>query len=374
MQPSNLFKRDLVRAFLISVITCTCSLHSNSNPLPYPPLLTEIYFGTDGWSLEFYGGEYFWSSNLDNFRVTGLYDTAQFNPGIQVYPNEPIVLHQSDFMTPLYINPEGDHLMIQELYNDQWLEIEYFGLPFGNIPYGCDVGAPVGEESVAWQKFYFIDQMYYEDYWTVKESPNTIGSSPLQVVERSSFSGYVRDLNNDPLPFIKLDYTDDMHYHYFTPLVPEIYTNADGYFFSDNMYCKEFHINFMDINGVLADTAITLEPGIVNYFDFKLDTLLTGISEQKTSVSRFSISNKPNPCSSQTTFLIETNLTKPDQKGVIKIYSENGFIVDIIPVSLNDEKQEIKYNFADVGLTQGMFVYNLEIKGQKVASGKMIIQ
>ena len=144
------------------------------------------------------------------------------------------------------------------------------------------------------------------------------------------------------------------------------------------MYCRNYSIYFL--NGFwgarISDTTIRidLEPDSANYFEFQLNTLLTGISDIRPSTLQYSISNIPNPSSSHTTFIIETNLSKPDQEGVIKIYSENGFIVDIIPVSLNDEKQEIKYNFADVGLTQGMFVYNLEIEGKKVASGKMIIQ
>jgi hypothetical protein len=366
-------KKNLIKAILVSVIISGSSLNSYNNPLIPPPLLTEIHFGTDGWSLEFYGGDYFGSSNLDNFRVVGLYDTARFNPGIVVNPNATIILRQSDFMTPLYINPEGDHLKIQELYNDLWLEIDYFGLPFGEIPGGCEVGAPTGEGSVAWQKFYYVDQMYYEDYWTVKESPNTMGSSPLQVNKRSSFSGYVRDFNNDPLPFIKLDYTDNLHYNFFTPLVPEVYTNEEGYFFTENMFCKEYHINFSDINGIVADTEITIEPDMSNYFEFKLDTLLTGINEIKPMIPEFSIFNIPNPSSSQTKFIIETSNPKPGQNGVIKIYSETGYIVDILPVEINNEKEEVNYSFNDESLTPGIYVYNLEIKGQKVASGKMIL-
>lgn len=366
-------KKNLIKAMLVSVIISCSSLNSYSNPLLFPPLLTEIHFGSDGWSLEFYGGEYFWSSNLDNFRVIGLYDTARFNSGIEVNSYEAIILRQSDFLTPLYINPEGDHLKIQELYNDLWLDVEYFGLPFGDIPGGCEVGAPSGEGSVAWQRFFFVDQMYYEDFWTVKEYPNTMGSSPMQVNKRSTFSGYVRDLNNDPLPFIKLDYTDNLHYYYFTPLVPEVYTNEEGYFFTENMYCKEYQINFRDINGIVADTELIIEPDISNYFEFKLDTLLTGMNEIYPLTLHYSICNIPNPASSQTTFIIEANSSNTGREGVIKIYSENGFILDIIPVTLNDEKQEITYNFADKNLAPGMFVYNLEIKGQKVASGKMIV-
>jgi hypothetical protein len=87
----------------------------------------------------------------------------------------------------------------------------------------------------------------------------------------------------------------------------------------------------------------------------------------------YSISTHPNPSSSGTTFIIETNRPGPDQRGVIKIYSENGFIVDIIPVELYNERQEKMYHYTDKSLSSGMYYYNLEISNQKVASGKILI-
>ena len=340
-----------------------------------PPMLTEINFGTNGWSIEFYGGEYFWDSNLDIYRIAGLYDTAQFRPGIEVNPNEVLVLTQDDFLTSFYINPAGDFLKLEELINGQWLDIDYYGLPFGDIPeqYFCEVTAPEGDESIAWQRFFYVDQSYYESFWTVKELPSTLGNNPFQVSKKTTFSGYVKDSNNEPLPGIKLDYANYIFYYIMTPTVPEIFTDDNGYFFSDNIFCKIYDINFLHDYGEIGDTTISIEPDSANYFEFRLDTLLTVISENNLPVSGFSIQNIPNPSNYQTTFLVGSDLPGLHREGVIKIYSEAGYIVDIIPIEITGDKQKVVHNFNDKSLESGLYLYNLEIKNHKVASGKMII-
>ena len=359
----------------ISLILCLgfcLNVHSFSNPLIPPPMITEIYFGPGGWSIELNFSEYYGENNLDFIRMTGLYDTAQFLPGIEFVPGEVFYVTENDFETSFYINPAGDFLNLEEFFNDEWFPIDYFGLPFGDLPmpYFSDVSAPIGEESIAWQRFTYYEN---DDYWIAKDLPNTIGYNPFQVTKRAEFSGYVYDKNDNPLTGIKLYYCP-IQYHYGSPAVPEIFTDENGHFFTGNMFCKKYFITFLYNDGAIGDTTIYIEPDSANYFEFQLDTLLTVINEIKPASQTYSIHNIPNPLSTQTTFIVEATGQIQYQKGIIKIYSNEGYIVDILPIEISGEKQELSYNLTDKSLASGIYYYTLEIGHEKKASGKMIIR
>jgi hypothetical protein len=338
----------------------------------------EIYLDSDEWSIELFFDYVEGTGNLENMRMTGLYDTAQFLP--REYPQqEAFVVTQADLDSPFYINPQGDWLFIEMLIENEWYRVDEYGLSFGDLPEppessDCWVSAPVGEESVAWQIFFHYIPPFGSEifWWTAKELPPTIGESPYEVWKRATFSGYVKDKNDDPLAGINLYYCSSVVYNS-SPSVPEIYTDSNGYFFTDNMFCKKYNISFLSNGGEIGDTMISVEPDSANYFEFKLDTLVTGIKEYKHAGSGYAIINIPNPTSHQTTFIVESNNPQLYQKGVIKIYTEAGYIIDIIPVEIKGEKQEFIYNFNDKSLASGLYFYNLEIGRAKMATGKMII-
>jgi hypothetical protein len=362
-------------AVLLFILLSFCpSLLTYSNPIIPPNVMYEIYFGQWSWEIEIMNNEYYAEyENLDSLWLVGKYDTARFEPGHSFMPGELVVITNYDMLTPMYIEQAGDDVRLCEKSGN------YF-YPLGYLEWGMiysQVTAPVGEQSIAIQRFHLPEYDWSD--WTAKEQPNTINSNPGDISKKAAFSGYVRDENDQPMENIHLHYCYPQFLYYDSdPTVPIIMTNSEGYFHSDNMYCRKYSIHFL--NGFwgndIGDTAIliNLEPDSANYFEFKLDTLLTGINEIKPSTLQYLINNKPNPSSFNTTFIIETNHPEPDQKGVIKIYSENGFIVDIIPVMINDEKQEITYDFNDKALASGMYFYNLELRNHKVASGKMIIR
>ncbi len=365
-------KGIIARLSLIICLGLCLNFNSYSNPIENLPEIMEIYFSSDGWSIELLISEFYGGNNLDNLRITGLYDTAQFLPGIEYTPGEVFFVTQADFQTPFFINQAGDLLYLEEQMGNSWWRLDFYGLPFGDFPlYISDVCAPYGEESIAWQEFAWSNGGPY--FWTVKELPNTIGYSPGQVSKRCIFSGYIKDKNNDPLPWIKLDYATEDFYHYTTPTVPEVYTDENGYFYNENMFCKRYHFRFLYEFSEIGDTIVCLEPDSANYFEFKLDTLLTGIAEFRPTISSYSITNIPNPLSNQTTFIVETNGYGQNQRGVIKIYSSEGYIVDILPIEISGENQELNYNLSDKSLASGVYYYSLEIGKEKKASGKMVI-
>lgn len=362
----------LIRLSLIFCLTFYLNFQSHCNPIVEPPMILEIYFNSGDVYIELLIPEYYGGENLDNFRITGLYDTAQFLPGIEYTPGVVFYVTSADFQTPFYVNQAGDYLSVEELSGGEWHLIDYYGFAFGDIPeiYNSYVNAPTGDESIAYQQISYGDES--TNYWTVKELPNTVGSSPFNVSKRAEFSGYVKDITDAPLTNIELVYCWDP-YHIASPTLPVLITDENGYFYTDNMFCCNFSIEFYNDEGKIGDSTISVEPDSANYFEFRLDTLLTGITEPKPAIPDYFISNIPNPCFNNTTFVIEATGLVQNQKGVIKIYSSEGYIVDILPIEISGKRQLLNYNHNDKPLAAGIYYYSLEINRKKVASGKMVI-
>lgn len=367
--PGNI-KRKLVKILFVVTLSLSPSFLTLSNPIIPPPVVFEIYFGPVSWEIEIMNNQFYsYIENFDDLWLVGQFDTAQFEPGHPFLPGVIEVATQFDMLTPMTIQQSGDHVSLCYKSGNYY---EYLGgIAWGS--FSPEVTAPVGEQSIAIQMFNLPENEWGS--WEAKEQPHTINSNPGNVIKRTSFSGYVWDQNGQPMQDIYLDYCWGAYYFGSNPTVPIIYTNSDGYFHTDNMYSREFFIRFRnDFYGpIIGDTTVYLEIDSTNYFEFKLDTLLTGIKEHKPVVPAYSIYNIPNPSSSKTTFIIESDNANPNRKGVIKIYSEAGYIVDIFPLEISGGKQELIYNCHDKSLAAGLYFYNLEIGHQKVASGKMVI-
>jgi hypothetical protein len=358
-------KRKMAKLLFVVFLSFSQLLLTFGNPIVPPPLIIEIYFGPGGWQIEMMNSEYGQVNTLDNLWLCGTDDSAQFVTGIEFSPGDVLVVTHDDLMTEMEINQDGDWLTLYYIDGDVIYPIDDIGLHWGNTPvtpyyYFNRVTAPIGEQSIAVQELFD-----FGDFCVVKEQPNSIGLNPFEVSKRADFSGVVMDLNDSPLAGVEVSYG-------FYPL---IITSSDGHFsVSNNTFCRIYDVIFVFDGGIIGDSTISIEPDSANYFEFKLDTLLTGINEIKPSSLQYSISNIPNPSSSQTKFIIETSNAKTDQKGVIKIYSESGYIVDIVPVELRDGKQELNYNFNDKSFASGLYLYKLEVRNQKVAAGKLIVK
>jgi len=363
--------KGLKKSIVLLIFGFFLTLQSHSNPIAPPPMITEIHFDTEGnWSIELC----FWDTyegNLDNFRITGLHDTAQFVPGIAIQGGA-FIVDQGDFMTSLNIDQTGDVLYLEYFDGSYWILWDYFGLGFGVLPpyFNSDVSPPVGEQSIAWQGMILYGGGM--GYWVVKELPNTLGADPLDVHKRAGFNGYVLDKNGAPIPGIFLDY-GDLIYPTF-PSMPLIISDQDGYFHTDSMFCRKYDVLFMHNGDVIGDSVIFIEPDSANYFEFTLDTLLTGYDEHRQELQEYSIRAVPNPFSFQTTFIIGNSQVQKPQKGIVKIYNAEGVIVDILPVTITSEVEEVKYDPSVKDLVPGVYVYALEIAGNRKASGKMIVQ
>ena len=187
-------------------------------------------------------------NNMDSVRLVGLYDTAMFNPGIIVIAGEVMVITNEDMQSPFFIDPMGDFVFLEECYSSQWYTFDWYGLTFGEapVPNISWVTAPVGEESVACQKFFLYDPWQPEFfYWTVKEKPNTIGSDPFEVNKKALFHGVVLDQQLNPMPGIRLIYCGEVMHYGTTPTVPYIMTDDTGFFYTEDMYCRKYHFFFV---------------------------------------------------------------------------------------------------------------------------------
>jgi hypothetical protein len=370
----QLLKWKMVRLSFIIIFAMLSAFGSKSNILVIDHTIMEMYYNSGDWSIELFFDYDVGDGNLENMRMTGLYDTAQFLPREYEW-SEPFIVTQADFESQFEINPESDWLFIEILIENEWYRIDEFGLNFGEMSNPDDtwVSAPIGEESVAWQMIYCYDPPYgYNYWWTVKELPNTIGFDPFEVSKRATFSGYVLDKFENPLPGIVLNYCSCECLNS-SPPVPEIYTDSSGYFYTDEMFSRKYQIGFLSNGEEIGDTTIYVEPDSANYFVFNLDTLLNGTNEYKSTGTGYSIYTIPNPASVWTKFVVKSKIPAPNQKGVIKIYSETGYIIDIIPVEITGKTQELDYNLSDRSLAAGIYYYSLEINRIKVASGKIVI-
>jgi hypothetical protein len=364
--------QKIVKMLFLVFLSFSPSFLTFSNPIIPPSVIQEIYFGQWSWEIELCRNEFFEIENLDSLWLYGQYDTAKFEYGHEFY-GDIMVVTSYTMLTPMFIDQSGDDVSL--IYKNGNYEDYLGGISWGTFAQdpGWGITAPVGEQSIAYQRFDLYE--YDWDYWQVKELPHSIGSNPGQVSKRTHFEGYVIDRNNEPLSGIFIDYCS-YYYGSSDPDVPMIWTGPDGHFSTDNMFCRRYNISFKNgefYEPSIGDTNVCLEPDSANFYEFKLDTLLTGIKENMPRGSGYSIFNIPNPSSSQTTFLLETNHPEPGTTGVIKIYSESGYIVDIVPVELQSEKQEILYNFNDKSLSAGVYLYNLDIGRDKMATGKMVI-
>lgn len=367
----QIIKRKLV-IFLVTIyLGINFPNPSFSNPIVPPSVIQEIYFGQWSWEIELCRNEFYELENLDSLWLYGQYDTAKFEYGHEFY-GDIMVVTNYDMLTPMFIDQSGD--IVTLCYKNGNFDEYIGGISWGTFDGnpGWGVTAPVGDQSIAYQRFDLYE--YDWEYWKVKEQPHTIGSNPGWVSKRANFEGYVKDRNNEPLSGIFIDYCD-FYYGASDPDVPMIWTGPDGHFSTNNMFCRKYNISFKNdiYEPSIGDTTVNLEPDSANYFEFTLDTLLTGVGENRHKGPSYSIWNIPNPSSTHTKFIIETSSPGTDQKGVIKIYNESGYIVDILPVEISGGKQEITYNFNDKTLSSGLYFYNLEIGHQKMASGKMLI-
>jgi len=354
-----------MRSLLFIPVFVFCTLITKANPIPPPPPFSEIIINQNGFIIEL--DLWMWGiENLDNIRLVSSYGQASFNQGIPVIADELVIVTEADLQGPLYINPEGDVLIIEENSGSGWWEMDK--ICFGNHPDSW-VSAPIGGESIVRQAF---GSSFDHFYWIVKNKPPTPDSLPHWTDSRGTLSGYVLDKYSIGIPWPWIKYCEEPLLGV-NPYLSTIYADSSGYFFCDNMFAREYDIEIIMYDKVYWNDHIIIEPDSNNYYEFVIDSIAVGLPETSLPPA-IDICNYPNPFTNNTTFDLNIPHNYYWNEAQITIVDINGKIVDRIEYHNSGDKAEQKINWhAPSDLDPGIYIYALEIDNKRIASNRMIL-
>ncbi|HOV10234.1 MAG TPA: T9SS type A sorting domain-containing protein [Bacteroidales bacterium] len=368
------------KAFILIMLMFSIGF-TKANPIVPPPIISELYIVNDStWFLEIVfpqGSPFSNYSNLDGFQITTSTGTSYLKNGIQVVNDSIIIITLDSLQSPLHMFRNGDFILIKDTYGLQ-LDQMYFG----NIS-GTQIMAPLSGQSLVNMAHPCWD-MYANQpgtvYKLVKDNNPTIGYSPFQPSSAMGiFTGVVYDSGHQPVAGIKVGnshYIDlaptniCANFYYFT------LTDSSGSFTSQEYSGSRLVELFFQSSSVLADSIINIEPDSINYYEFTLDTLLTGI-HQNSFQTGITLLCFPNPSNGETFISFSIPADIHYTKAIIKIYDLNGEMVRILPV--NTSNSQNNYSIKWDGLcynnytASGTYYCNLELDGRKFATNKIII-
>lgn len=352
---------------------------TSANPMVPPPMISEIYFDSTNWFIEL-SSPIYWG--YDSIRMISHSDTAYLSLG-DLLPGQVRIITQDSLQTPFQFNRIGDVIMLQEYYPpDDWVTIEQvcWGTCSCISYFECNVNAPLSGQSLVMQEIQYYGT--YVDYWLVKDNSPSLGTNTYQATSRGTFCGYIRDHAGNPINNILLRYCPAKMLLYNNADLTPVVTNSNGYFSNTYLFARNYNIIFCNnsppYNSIIFDTiiSITIEPDSINYYEFIIDTILTGIKVTPTQ-KNFSLTTFPNPTIGETTISFEIPKGLYYSKALIKIYNSKSEIISILPVntSSSQNKYLVKWNSVSSNnySASGIYYYNLELDGQKVASNKIIL-
>jgi hypothetical protein len=215
--------------------------------------ISELYFDeNDNWTIEIYF--YYLNPEYNNFR----FYTSSGSADIWIFNGEVALITAADLSTPLTINRDGDFVYLTQ-FDDMFPLCET--IVFGNYS-GSEVLPPIIGESLV--NVVIEDNGYYSEneYWLVKDVSPSLGYINEPVKE--SFSGYLTDNAGIPISYLEIDFgaMGDL---------PRIWTDENGYFENDSMYCKNYTIK-IGSNYILEDP-LTINFGSPVYREYQYSGL-----------------------------------------------------------------------------------------------------
>lgn len=322
-----------------------------------------------------YGG---WPDHhtLNGCKIITSAGTFYFKDWIHVTNDSILVLTQDSLKNLLKINRSGDHLTIKDSAGN-WLDELYFG----NVA-GSKISFPRLGQSIVNYAYECFSGGPDTEYHKVKDNHPTIGFNAFKpynlkgVTTSGTFAGIVYDNMHSPVPGIHLG-----HMYYNVPcgssaacgnFFCSVLTDSAGTFNIPERSGRYLVQIFFKTSNVLADSVINIEPDSINYYEFTIDTLLTGINPVSAK-KEIALSCFPNPSTGETMISFEIPAGRHYSQALIKIYNSIGEIVRILPVTLG--RSSVKWNglTADNSSANGIYSCTLELDGQKTASSKIII-
>ncbi len=346
-----------------------------ANPISLPPVISEFYLVNDStWYLElFFDPVYYPDTTLDGYQIITSTDTVQFFNGIHFLSGNIVVITQDSMQHHLSVHRTGDFIRIEKdgMYIDE--------IGFGNNMYSM-IDSPFPGQSIVNYAYGCFDTFNMQPatyYKPVKENIPSIGLNPFQAsVYMGNFTGKVFDLNHNPITGIKIG--NPANYYEpsgtcnveFTGL-----TDSSGGF---NFYIRSgrHYVRIYTLSAILLDTAVNIEPDSVNYYEFVLDTLLNRITFNSI-YHNYLLSCYPNPSNGRTTITFDLQKNIQDLNPLIKIYNSTGEIIKILPIDFSGKERKYSVEWDgksyDNSVASGVYYYNLELDGKKVATNKLVI-
>ena len=355
-------------------------MNIQANPLiaPETPIISEIYFDSFGnWTIEFNTLAFpFLDFNAISLETSA--GTSAFKPGI-VTNDSIVVITIDSLVTPLYINPAGDFIIINGISSGMGFDSEFY-FYFGDYQYSY-VSAINSSQS------YVFTQSYYGFYYLVKQNSPDVGCTNYTYPATGTFSGQIVGGDSLPIPEVKIKCLITAYNYETNPIydasgydVPLDYnygisSDVNGFFTDNSLYGRDYLLTFYsgDYN-YLYDTTITvsIEPDSVNDFLFVLDCNVIFVDIHKKALPEVELENYPNPVKDYTTISCRLDNTDLYKNAVIKIFNATGEIIKILPVSLSGkDEMNVRCDFSD--FPSGNYYYNLELDGKKAGTKQIVV-
>lgn len=321
-----------------------------SNPIPVPPIMSEIYLNGNEIQIEFYMEEWVWwgENNFDNLSLVSSIDTIEFNSGIAFSFDEVFVLDQNNLVSGFQYNPLGDHIyMIDETgypINE--------GFRFGNYP-NAQIAAPNEFQSMAYHRENDLFNNYYY-YVAGIEQPTSIGYNEFTIVARGLLKGIIVDLNNTPVQNVEI-----LHPLSNSQGLSPSFTNQNGEFIMSNLIARSIHFNFYK-NSYHGSFNASIMVYDTTFVELQLDSIFAGLIDYN---------NYPNPFADFTSFSLKIPDNIKFAKGYLGIYNIQGKLIDRIEIESNMRSVQWFNN----GNSPGVYLYNVVIDNKQFAHKKMIL-
>ncbi|MCD4724913.1 MAG: hypothetical protein K8R63_08715 [Bacteroidales bacterium] len=358
---------------LIFILAFLVAKNLFCNPILMPPVISEFYLNEGDWQLEVYFSDDWSSAGIYNFsdlRLICNNDTAYFIAGLSLEWNTLIVIDQNSLSTPFNVDLLEDWIYIETFY---CLPLDE-GIRYGGPPYfPWHTTTPKTGESIVRQ--YFNVAWGDDFYGLLKETSPSIGYNAFECSTRGTFSGYVFDQFNNPVPEIRFTYCDESYcWGNVTPSFMCFETDENGYFEADELFCKWHIFKLVKDDIIFAIDTMFFEPDSAYYKEYTLNSV--GVPDNDIA-KEISIQLAPNPFTYKTSFRISIPDYYRWNEAEISIRNMNGQLVDVIHIPnavWSGDDFSIDWYPARVATNvyPGLYLYTLEVDGKYVSSDKMI--
>jgi len=339
-----------------------------SNPVP-PVLFSELYFEEDEWTIEIYDYYGFFAGmTLNSCEISSSADTVQFNDGIYINFEEVLLITNDDLQSPLSINKTGDYVkLFGNVFDDEIIFGDYPGSQLNTVYDG--------------QSFVRVscgNMFAGEDFYLAKENQPSLGSNPFSVNTRGVLSGYVYDINDNPVNSARIDYHPS-DYLFF------LYTDENGYFSNTQMYGMNYSVTVCIDDTEYGNGNFTIEPDSTTFIELHTNYQSNKIQDLPL-IQNTSLSNYPNPfyptVNTNTTISFVSHSDTENTDKLISIYNQKGQkiitfeCINSFDAQAMESLSHITWNGRDENeklVNSGVYFYVLELDGREVSSNKMIV-